>query len=272
MKLIKTILCIAATGMLMTTATAQDHEVGLFVGAAIYQGDLTAPALTLSETKPGFGGLYRYYFNPRLNFKGSLYTGWISGDDKNHPEDGREKRNLSFRSNVTELSLQMELNILPYISGSQKYKFAPYVFGGVAGFYFNPKTDDAAGNTIALQPLGTEGQNLPGGDPYSLYQFAIPYGIGVKYNLGKLWNLGFEVGQRKLFTDFLDDVSDDYPDMDALEQRDPKAAELSSRAPELGLNRHTEGAQRGDPNDMDMYVFVGFTLTKTFRKYSCKDF
>jgi hypothetical protein len=158
------------------------------------------------------------------------------------------------------------LNLLPYISNSKKYRFAPYVFGGVAVFHFNPKAE-LNGTSYALQPLHTE-------DPerYGLIQPAFPYGVGIKYSLGNFWNLSLEVGQRKLLTDYLDDVSDHYasnPDnlSDIGEQ-------LSNRTPEVDPSKTTypTNESRGDPKDKDMYIFAGFTISKTIRRFSCTNF
>lgn len=257
-------------------STAQDVEAGLFLGTAQYQGDLSDPniSLTLSETQPGFGGIFRYYFNPRFNLKANVYYGWISGDDKNHDDDQwRKKRNLSFQSHVLEGSAQIEFNILPYVNNSELYGFAPYIFTGVSVFNFNPKAE-YQGEMVELQPLGTEGQGRPGGEEkYSLTQIAIPYGIGLKYSVGDGWNIGLEIGQRKTFTDYLDDVSTDYPDPSVFGE-DATARALSDRSTELDEydSGFSGGSGRGDPENDDWYVFTGFTITKTFRENKCMGF
>ncbi len=89
---------------------------------------------------------------------------------------------------------------------------------------------------VYLQPLRTEGQGLrdntrPDGDPqckdcaddpYSLLQFAIPVGIGVRRKLTDKLDLRFSVGLRKTFTDHIDDVgSIYYPDPDIFFNRSP---------------------------------------------------
>ena len=279
MKALKAFTIAAFALIFAIPAQAQDHEVGIMLGATQYQGDLVAEQADISNTKFSFGGIYRYYFNPRLNFKGNLYYGWVGGaDDLNQTDESRARRNLSFRSPIAELAIQAEVNVLPFIAGSERYRFAPYVFGGVAGFYMNPKAE-FGGTYYALQPLGTEGQHLPNSDiePYSRVQFAIPYGAGIKWNITNLWNIGLEVGQRKTFTDYIDDVSTDYPDIQELS--DPIATELSWRYDELPADLHPLtfsdrfiGRQRGDASDKDMYLFMGITITRTLRKYSCKDF
>ncbi len=269
------LILLGISALAASSAFAQDIEGGIFLGTAQYQGDLSEKHITLPETKPSFGIIGRYYFGPRIDVGLTFSYGWIEGDDKNYDEDkDRRKRNLNFRSSIFEVSPRVEVNILPYISNSKKYKLAPYVFGGVGFYHFNPKTDDPSGNEVALQPLGTEGQNIGGpGEKYGLWQFSIPYGLGIKYSLGNFWNLGVEVGQRKLFTDYLDDVSDRYPDF-SNGNLSEKARELSWRADEVDPKYSTPRSlgKRGDKNDKDLYVFAGFTLTKTIRRFSCTNF
>lgn len=260
----------------MPFVQAQDIEAGLLLGTAQYQGDLSKQQYTLSETKPGFGGLFRYYFNPKFNLKASIMYGQISGDDANYSDDDgfREKRNLSFKSHILEGSVQLEYNILPFVNNTELYKWAPYVFTGVSVFNFNPKTE-YQGETVELQPLGTEGQGTQGEpDKYNLTQLSIPLGVGLKYSVGSGWNIGLEAGLRKTFTDYLDDVSGTYSDdFDASDQE--LAAQVSDRSNELDKfnnQQFSDGDGRGNPDQDDWYTFFGFTITKTFRETGCMNF
>jgi len=248
------------------------------LGTTQYQGDLSQDQITINETKPSVGILGRYYLNPRVDIKASIYLGWISGTDSNYANDHyRYKRNLSFNSVVIDASGVLEYNILPYISNSKKYRFAPVLFAGVSLFYFNPMAHPAGNlnENVALQPLGTEGQFISGGGfpaPYSRLQVSIPMGIAFKYSLGNFWNLGLEVGLHKTFTDYLDDVSNTYGTYDKLTH---EGQEFSNRTGEKvpGYNpAGTGGQKRGNPDRMDTYIFAGFTLTKTIRRWSCTGF
>jgi len=280
MKPTKLLLTLCAL-LLSFSAFAQDKEFGIYLGTAQYQGDLSQNQITINETKPAFGILGRYYLNPRFDIKGSLYVGWIAGSDSlNYSNDhDRAKRNLSFQSVVIDLGATAEFNLLPYISNSKKYRFAPVLFAGLSLFYFNPTADYHGQDNIALQPLGTEGQNLPGSSlkPYSLVQLSIPIGIAFKYSLGNFWNLGLEIGLHKTFTDYLDDVSGTYANYDQLKGNKALSAELANRTadgtgnPNFNPNS-MNGGTRGNPNRNDTYIFAGFTLTKTIRRWSCTGF
>ena len=239
---------------------AQDWEAGVFLGASNYSGDLTENFYTVSETQPSVGLLGRYYISPKVSIQGALTYLRASGDDANYDDNAfRRKRNLSFKTNIYEASIRGEYNILPFVSNTESYNFAPYVFGGVALFQFNPQAD-FQGETVDLADFNTEGTD------YSKLQLSLPFGVGVKYSIGDRWNVGFEVGVRKAFTDYLDDVSDEYADLDG------RAAAIADRSDELSEFNNPQfspGDTRGNPDNDDLYYNFGFTITKTFRSNEC---
>jgi hypothetical protein len=105
-------------------------------------------------------------------------------------------------------------------------------------------------------------------EPYSRFQFAIPFGAGIKYRLDRQWDFGFEIGWRKTFTDYLDDVSGTYADKNDLNAVDPTglSAYFSDRSAESGYTELSGygnlGDQRGDMRgDKDWYIVTNINLT-----------
>ncbi len=131
----------------------------------------------------------------------------------------RFNRNLNFQSNISEVSLLLEVHpmyiFIDWPSRDQPPpRFSPYLVGGVGYFSFNPQTK-IGNRTIDLQKLHTEGQGFaeyPDRKEYKLNQLNIPLGFGVKYELGPLVNIRGEFLYRKTFTDYLDDLSTTYID------------------------------------------------------------
>lgn len=249
---------------------AQYLEMGMSAGAANYLGDLAPSKVftSVGDSRFVYGALVRYNCNDWLTMRASFHHGSIIGDDANsNNTENRKKRNLSFQSTIEEFSLMGEINLFGYRPYEKGRSIAPYFFGGLAVFRFNPQAE-YEGVWYDLQPLGTEGQGLPGNPaPYALTQVAIPLGAGLKIALSKHLNLGIETGLRKTFTDHLDDVSGTYPDLDLLaETRGPLAAQLSWRSGELNpdANAPLAGNGRGDAADLDWYLFSGVTLSYNF--------
>jgi opacity protein-like surface antigen len=263
---------ITLIAFLMTTSLGAQHfEVGLIAGASNYMGDLSnnSNALYLSETGASGGLFVRYNFNDWVALRLNGQYGWISGEDANADNDPVRFRNLSFRSNLYEAALMGEFNILGYQPYNNERMFSPYVFVGIAHTWFNPRAE-YQDEWYDLQPLRTEGQGLPGReDEYGLSTFAIPFGIGAKYSINDMWNIGFEVGARKTFTDYLDDVSTTYVAFDELLAANGElSATLANRTGELeGIDVPTQvptGTRRGDNTDSDWYFFAGFTISINF--------
>ncbi len=117
------------------------------------------------------------------------------------------------------------------------HKVTPYVFVGAAVYHFNPYAYDTTGKKVYLQPLSTTGEGLPqypGVKEYSLTQFAIPIGGGIKFRISDKVVLAYEIGLRKLFTYYLDDVGGRYVDQNILlAARGPEAVEMAYRGNQL---------------------------------------
>ncbi|NJN77965.1 MAG: porin family protein [Saprospiraceae bacterium] len=238
-------------------------SLGTFAGLSAYGGDLVEQDIEITEMNPALGIIGRYELKSWLTLRGSLMAGTISGSDLNSGDINRRKRNLSFRSPIYELSVMPEFNIYTFNLPS-KQTLTPYAFIGAGVFYYNPKAL-YEGEWVQLQPLGTEGQGLPGYESkYNLIDFSIPYGIGLKFAVSDKATIGLEFGTRYTFTDYLDDVSTVYPDNKILAATSGAlAAALSDRTSEYtGIpTQRAENAGRGGAVYPDVYHFIGATVT-----------
>ena len=237
----------------------------------MYYGDLNT---TLSPRKPGLaGGLSaRYNFNNRISLRSSLNFARIAGDDALSENNFERNRNLSFRSNIFDLTSGIEFNFMDYEHGSSDRWFTPFIFGGFSIFTFNPKAE-LNGNWYALRPLGTEGQDL--GSEYGRISGGFTVGGGFKWDLNRDISFNIEFSTRRLFTDYIDDVSTVYPDQAELRNTNGVlAAELSDRTIFAGTDINAK-RQRGNASDKDWYMMGGFTINWTLsKKYTdkCKPF
>ena len=227
---------------------------GATINALNYFGDLApvnkAGSSDISFTRPGFGFFYGFKFHHSMAVRaafnyGRLFANDITADPNSEKDEARYYRNLSFRNDIKELSLGMEIYLLPNYGGAQSHPYLnAYLFFGVAVFHGEPRglipeleyqTDfpngtkiDQAGDWVKLRELGTEGQNLGQGKKYGALNFALPIGFGAELSLDVNWRIGVEFGFRKLFYDHLDDVSGSYVDLDLF--TDPLARIMSDRS------------------------------------------
>jgi hypothetical protein len=212
--------------------------------------------------------------------------GKISADDAvlssvtvNDIARARFNRNLSFKSNITELSLLTEIHPLFLFvnrenSENDPPRISPFITGGIGFFSFNPQ--GKLGNRwVDLQPLRTEGQGLkeyPDRTPYKLKQFNFPVGAGIKYELSPLVNVRAELIYRILTTDYLDDCSTTYIDPSYYALNGFTGVKLSNA---FSLNDRQinkvagAGGKRGSPTQNDGYfsfnIKIGLVLRERVR-------
>ncbi len=268
MKKVLFILLTLNVFILQQSATAQ-LEAGLSVGLSTYQGDLAPNSIGGSFSQLHFsGGIFgRYNLNNYLAAKVSFNYAKLSADDANAASEAQQARNLSFRTNVFEGSITAEFNILGYQPYNFERTFSPYIFAGVSYFNFAPEAfyDN---EWVPLQPLGTEGQGLDGfEEEYKLWEIAIPVGVGVKYAINDQWNVGLEVGLRKTFTDYIDDVSGLYGDNAVIATENGELAGiLNDRAGEITNESIVRNAtsQRGNAERDDSFVIGALFISYNF--------
>ncbi len=248
-----------------TTMTAQKGvELGAWLGFTHYYGDLQTE-LAISDLGLAGGLNFRYNLDNRIAVKTSLNLGRVSGSDEDSQNTFERRRNLSFTSDVWDLTTQIEFNFLSYIHGSEDEYFTPYLLAGLSAFSYAPKTvlDD---QTFNLRDFGTEGQ--PIGEEYGRFSLAPTIGLGLKWDINTDWSFNVEFSIHNSSTDYIDDVSGVYPDLNALRiERGAQAVNLSDRSLSNGIGE--QGRQRGNSKNNDLYTFLGLHVMRYFGSLNC---
>ncbi|MBX7124320.1 MAG: hypothetical protein K1X47_01390 [Cyclobacteriaceae bacterium] len=287
------------------------NSFGFSINGLNYFGDL-APlsrkaSTDISFTRPGFAFSWIRRMGPRYSLQTQFMWGTLSASDQSaDPGDEaghyRHLRNLSFRNQIKELSVigyfDLFRNQATYM---RRVRWTPYVYGGLAVFLHNPQAmapmtyldgspNPSGGNWVNLHDLGTEGQyaKLSSADvnygikPYSLVQVALPVGAGVRFRVNDLVDIWADIGFRYTFTDYLDDVSQNYVDLGKLTS--PLAQAMSYRTNELfngnppgGISSSLPGVStlpgfgsehhdnmRGFKGAKDMYMVTNIKITYIF--------
>lgn len=271
-------------------------EISFYIGVSNYLGDLGGNSglgkkffydNNFKKRNNFYGASITYSRSEYLGFRLSYINGKISASDHDIAYSSqkdeayfRYKRNLDFQTKISEWSLLLELlplKLFPIQKRAFRYPVQPYLLAGIGTFRFNPQGsyyDEIAEDYvfIDLQPLHTEGQNMkeyPDRKPYALRQWNMPFGCGVKYVFGRRTSLGFEFVGRKLFTDYLDDVSTTYIDASLFdnyfdEENAAVAKQIFNKSDEIDPdNAYGEKDIRGNPKHNDFYY--SFNLKFSYR-------
>jgi hypothetical protein len=258
----------------LTTNAQYRWELGGSFGAASYLGEMGGKELTgrkfivdmqLARTRTTQGIYVRRKLNKSFMWRSAFSYARLSGADALSLNPGRVGRNLSFRNNIFELETDFEWvfykpkNIARWFG--KRVDLQTYLFAGGAVYHHDPVTT-FNGDKVKLRPLKTEGV------AYKPWQVSIPMGIGAAYIIGKTLKVGLEVSYRKVFTDYIDDVSTVYKDPNSF--TDPTAKALANRRGELDptltedfaanpLN-YTALSKRGDPKNLDDIFYLQATV------------
>lgn len=252
-------------------------DYGVSAGVSNYLGDIGGKEQTrrdfvadmkLAKTRWNLGGFARYKVRPNISAKLAFEYLRIEGDDKLSSNPARNARNLNFRNDMFDLGLTGEYFFYTDndLGNTYRYRngFRAYIFAGVGAFYSNPKAN-VGGSWTKLRPLHTEGVT------YSPIGVNIPAGIGFYFTFQKKHRIGYELNYRTTFTDYLDDISGNYPE-DPSMSGDPS---LSIRTGELnpvitaenaGLYQsHDWGQKRGDKTHKDAYMTMSLSYSYVIR-------
>jgi hypothetical protein len=248
-------------------------DYGVTLGASNYLGDIGGKEKTrrdfvsdmkLAKTRWDGGAFVRYKWQPQVSLKLAMDYVRIEGDDKLSTNPGRMYRNFNFKNDMIDMALTGEYFFYedPDLGNTYRYRnsFRAYVFGGVGGVYTNPKTI-YGGHYVKLRDYYIEGYH------YKPFVLTIPMGAGFYFTFDKKHRIGFEMNYRKTFTDYLDDISGNYPNAPVAGM----PADFTIRTKDLPNNdagayaSHDYGLKRGDKTHKDAYMTATLSYSYVIR-------
>lgn len=262
------ILFLSTLSLSAQTYKSLNWSGNIYLGASNMMGDLGGSNFV------GSRGVFDYNFRSNrlagglglnLHTSGSFSFGLnflathLYANDAYSKQDFQKKRNLSVRTDLLEVDLVVEYRPFSRSKGFNRF----YVYSGVGGMYYQPKAklnDD----WYKLREMGTEGQYLADGKgPYAELQVVVPYGLGYKFRVAKSVSLIVDLGFRKTFTDYLDDVSTTYADPAALSATSSAISPAATLA-DRSANGMPVGTPRGNRDKDDSFHVVSIKLEYIF--------
>lgn len=188
------------------------YQVGLGVGAYIYQGDLTPSRIgSVVTAKPGINIYGSRLLSSSLSARLQLSIARLKGDDAkySHPEY-RQQRNFNFTTPVVELAASIVWNPLrSNFDGIRAPRLTPYLSGGVGLSWVRINRDYSNFNPAYF---GSESWVVTGLNADIAHRTprllpVIPVGAGLQYELTPQWSITADASYRFTFSDYLDGFS-----------------------------------------------------------------
>ena len=240
------------------SATLNDRYYSAYagVGFASYRGELKHNGSFQNEVSNYTVGTEVRLLS-KLSARVELSRYSIRGHDKHAPDSSFAKqRNLSFESTNYEATVQGVFYLRKYRGVYHKrWGLDPYLAIGIGTTFISPQAK--LGETyFNLYELKTEDKE------YSRLTLIIPAAAGLKWKLNSNVNFITEIAYRYTFSDYLDDVSGNFPES----YPDATTEILSNRKDEIGVINEeayaqlTAGNARGESNNKDAYLFLNLKL------------
>ena len=219
---------------LATVASAQFHEVGVFLGGSNYVGDVGSHRY-LDPNAFAYGVVYKWNVTDRYSLRGGFTLTNLMENEYRNNDLNRFSRSYKVENSLQEVTAGIEINFSEFNLHAPEMSFTPYVFYGLSYFRYDQFYLTPNG------PFDPPTYNNYGKDE----EVAIPLNVGVKINPNPFFVLGFEVGVRYTLTDNLD-----------------------------GSNPENEFADNpaykfGNIGNNDWYIFTGLTISFTFGDLPC---
>ncbi len=165
--------------LMLTAAPAEGQrksDIGFMTAVPWYLGDISPTIPQPTPLPPAIGPILRYNFNERNSLRAHAVFFDLGASGEIYNGEAAE-----FRSSFVNLGLDFEFNWWPYKTASRRTKYSPYVSAGIG---------------YSLNYIGESASHL-----------YVPFGGGLKANLGQRLSGGLEVSMRKTFNDLIDGVA-----------------------------------------------------------------
>lgn len=212
-----------------TMGYSQRHELGVTFGGVNYIGEIGGTQY-FQPRHLSYGFIYRRNLTPRIALRAQFSTGKLSANDLNATELDRVSRGLSFSNNYSAWGAGVEVSYIAFPIGDFGASWTPYLHLGVQRMvidelYFAPykKTAWSHGREMTV---------------------SVPFGVGVKFNVGQAWVISAELQPQ--FT-LSDNIDGSYPNY----EKQPDAQKFSTSL------------------SSDWLVFSGISITYAFGRLPC---
>lgn len=172
-----------------SVASAQLYEIGLFAGGSNYIGDIGRTNY-IYPNFPAAGGIAKFNFTPRINFRGTLIWSDLTATDLKANTQFRRNRGFSMKNRILDASGGIEFNFFKYSMNKVGFSQTPYII--------------AQGTVSNYRVFFYKGSEI-----YQKRKFAVmpSFGLGYKFRIKENFAASFETSFRYTMKDDIDEMS-----------------------------------------------------------------
>lgn len=259
----------------VSAAFAQKWEIGVNSGVSGYVGDLNPYKVYPTANMKYSGGIFgSYKIKPHVGIRLNANYINLAGSDATSGVQENLGRGLSFTNNIFESSLVADLEFFTFYSDRTRFRYTPYIFGGVGAMFNDAKSVDGLSyignyaevlNFDEIDMITPDSAFVP--KQFSRYNFILPVGVGFKVNLAGPFSVGIQLNYRFPIgngNDMLDGVSGKYIPFSAingssLTQNDWEKLSAGNFA-QPGPYSNLVNTPRGGQVKYDSYLTTVFTI------------
>lgn len=257
----------------VSVAFAQKWEIGVNSGVSGYVGDFNPYKVYPTANMKYSGGIFgSYKIKPHVGIRLNANYINLAGSDATSGVQENLDRGLSFTNNIFESSLVADLEFFTFYSDRTRFRYTPYIFGGVGAMFNDAKSADGLSyignyaevlNFDEIEMINLDKIKNISTKQTSQYNFILPVGVGFKVNVAGPFSLGIQLNYRfPLGNDMLDGVSGKYIPFSAEDSKingsslTQSAGNFAQTVPYSNLvNTH-----RGGQVKYDSYLTTVFTI------------
>ena len=120
----------------LVTISAQFHEVGAFIGASNYIGDIGTDK-NIDPNSPAFGIVYKWNATDRYSLRAGFSTTKLKENEYRNSDINRFSRSLKLENSIQEAMAGIEINFFEFNLHDESLSFTPYVFYGISYFRYD---------------------------------------------------------------------------------------------------------------------------------------
>lgn len=172
------------------TASAQLYEIGVFAGGSNYIGDI-GPTTYINPNFPAAGGILKFNYTPRINFRGTLILTDLTSKDTKSNSSYRVQRGFSMANRIMEASGGIEFNFFKYSMNKIGYSQTPYIILQASAVNYRVFKIDSDGFATNKRK-------------FSLFP---SFGLGYKMRLAENFAGSLETSFRYVYSDDIDQTT-----------------------------------------------------------------